>query len=427
MSAACMLANIPTSKETLINFVSNSPTIEYMQYIYELSLKNSAIKKLLIDNLREIIGIIIMKNNDNNIHLSGIFKASLVYLTNNEGGFHYLKDVLDFLSNESTETINANFAQLHINNVEKGYNASGNFEYYPCEKASERFSPVEIRNYYMCRIYYKYNHKDSLQIAGLLNDEQFIIFSIIKGTIKRYNLDNVAPDYIIFASFHLNREKVDQMFMIMRRFNFTLNEASVFLANTDYNEQKINIMKKLLDHDIDPYYAMEGAINFDTDEQIRQMIEVKLKGVDDSDAFVTTLWENERRYVFIRLLDHMDPLNAFDIARDYKLIEEIDLYIRLINNNVSPDFIKDLVQDIPERENRENKNRVNIELYMEQLHKMVYLAEQGVDADIICNVYYTFFDPIDNSDKKPKEILYTMIDESENIAETLKQYFQSNE
>lgn len=414
MATAYMLNNIPTSKETLITFVSDSPTIEYLQYIYELSLKNSAIKKLLIDNLREIINILIIKNKDNKIYISGILKASLVYLTNNDGGFYYLKDVLEFLSNESAETINADFSQLHINNVQKHYDAGGNFQYYPCEKASERFSPVEIRNYYMCRIYYKYNHKDSLQIAGLLTNDQFIIFSIIKGTIKRYNMANVSSDDIIFASFHLNREKVDQMFMMMRRFNFTMTEASVFLANTDYNEQKIKVMKKLLAHGIDANYAMKAAIEFDTDEQINKMIESKLKDVDDSDAFHTTRWANDRRDVFIRLLDHMDPLDAFDIARDYKLIEEIDLYIRLINNNISSDFIKELVQD-----------NENIDEYMEELHKMVYLAEKGVDEDMIIKVSFTFF--CLHEDKKPKEELYKMIDESENIAETLKQYFQSNE
>jgi hypothetical protein len=416
MSAACMLANIPTSKETLIMFVSNHPTIEYMQYIYELSLKNSNMKKLFIDNLREIIGIIIMKNKDNHIHISGIFNTSLVYLPNNEGGFRYLKDVLDFLSNESTETINADFAQLHINNVEKGYNTGGDMKYYPCEKASERFSQVEMRNYYMCRIYYKYNHKDSLQISGLLNDEQFIIFSIIKAIIKRDNLANVAPEHIIFASFHLNRAKVGQMFTMMRQFNFALEDAATFLANADYNEQKINVMKKLLDHGIDGNFAMEGALKFDTDEQINKMIESISKGVDDSDAFYTTLWANDRRDVFIRLLDHMDPLNAFDIARDYRLIEEIDLYITLINNGISSDYIQEMIQ-----------NSTPIDLYMEHLHKMVYLAEKGVDENMIINVAYTFFDPIDHDNKKPKEELYKMIDESENIVETLKQYFQSNE
>jgi hypothetical protein len=412
MTAACMFANIPYSNDTLIMFVSNSPTIEYMQYIYELSLNNYEIKKIFIENLREIISIIIMKNKDNNIHISRIFNASLVYLTNNDGGFQYLKDVLDFLSNESTENINADFRQLHINNIKKHYDACGDYEYYPCEKASERFSPVEIRNYYMCRIYYKYNHKDSLQTAGLLNDDQFIIFSIIKGTIKRNNMGNASPDEIIYASIFLNREKSQQMFMMMHQFNFTLNEASVFLANTDYNQQKINVMKKLLGYNIDVYYAIKAVINFNTVEQINKMIEVKLKGIDDYDAFSTTLWASERRDVFIRLLDHMDPLNAFDIARDYKLIEEIDLYIKLINNNISSDFIQELIQD--------NKH---IEVYMEELHKMVYLAEKGVDENMIHNVCFTFFCLHDH--KKPKEELYKMIDESENIVETLKQYFQS--
>ena len=186
-------------------------------------------------------------------------------------------------------------------------------------------------------------------------------------------------------------------------------------------------MKKLLEHDIDAYYAVQGAINFDTDEQINNMIEVKLKGIDDSDAFSTTLWPSARRDVFIHLLDHMDPLNAFDIARDYKLIEEIDLYIKLINNNISPGFIQELVQDIPERKNLINKNRIPIDEYMEQLHKMVYLAEKGVDEDMIYKVFFTFFGTNNHNSKKPKEVLYTMIDESENIAETLKQYFQSNE
>jgi hypothetical protein len=112
----------------------------------------------------------------------------------------------------------------------------------------------------------------------------------------------------------------------------------------------------------------------------------------------------------------MDPLNAFDIARYYRLIEEIDLYITLINNGISPHYIEGMIQ-----------NSTPIDLYMEHLHKMVYLAGKGVDADIICKVDYTFFDPMRHSNKKPKEELYKMIDESENIVETLKQYFQSNE
>jgi hypothetical protein len=416
MSASCMPANNPYSKETLIMRVSNSPTIEYMQDMYKFSLENPAIKKLLIENLREIIYILITKNKDNNIHISGILNTSLGYLTNNEFGFRYLKDVLDFLSTESAETINADFAQLHINNVEKGYNADGNMQYYPCEKASERFSQVEMRNYYMCRIYYKHNHKDSLQIAGLLNTDQFIMFSIITETLKRDRLANVCPDDIIFASFYLNRQKAEQMFIIMSQFNFTLANASVFLVNSDYNEQKINVMKKLLDRGIYSAYAMRAAVEFDTDEQLNKMIESISKGVDDSDAFYTTLWANDRRDAFIHLLDHMDPLNAFDIARDYRLIEEIDLYITLINKGISPDYIQEMIQ-----------NSTPIEMYMEQLHKLVYLAEQGVDADMICNVDYTFFDSIDHADKKPKEELYKMIEESDNIVETLKQYFQSNE
>jgi hypothetical protein len=110
----------------------------------------------------------------------------------------------------------------------------------------------------------------------------------------------------------------------------------------------------------------------------------------------------------------MDPLNAFDIARDYRLIEEIDLYITLINNGISSDYIQEMIQ-----------NSTPIDLYMEHLHKMVYLAEKGVDENMIINVAYTFFDPIDHDNKKPKEELYKMIDESENIVETLKQYFQS--
>lgn len=419
MKDSCILANIPNSKETLIMFVSNSPTIEYIQYIYEFSLNNYEIKKLFIENLREIISIIIMKNKNNNIHISRIFISSIVYLTNNDSGFQYLKDVLDFLSNESTENINADLQQLHINNVDKHYDVGDSDEYYPFEKTSERFSPVEIRNYYMCRIYYKYNHKDSLQIAGLLNNDQFIIFSIIKGTIKINNMANASPNQIIYASIFLNRENMEQMFIMMHRFNFTLNDASVFLANTDYNQQKINVMKKLLGYNIDAYYAIKAVINFDTVEQINKMIEVKLKGVNDCDSFSTTLWTNERRDVFIRLLDHMDPLNAFDIARDYKLIEEIDLYIKLINNNISSDFIQELIQDIAE-----HNSHISIDEYMDNLHKMVYLAEKGVDENMIHKVCFTFFCIHDH--KKPKEELYKMIDESENIVETLKQYFQSN-
>ena len=413
MKASCMLDNIPNSKETLIMFVSNSPTIEYIKYIYELSLNNYEIKKLFIENLREIISIIIIKNKDNNIHISRIFYASLVYRTNNDGGFQYWKEVLDFLSNESIETINADFQQLHINNVKNKFYAGDEYKYYLFEKESKRFSPVEIRNYYMCRIYYKYNHKDSLQTAGLLNNDQFIIFSIIKGTIKRNNIADAPPDEIIYASIFLNREKMEQMFTIMHRFNFTLNEASRFLTYTDYNQQKINVMKKLLGYNIDAYFAAKAAIKFNTVEQINKMIEVKLKGVNDRDSFSITFWAIERQDVFIRLLDYIEPLNAFDIARDYTLIEEIDLYIKLINNNISSDFIQELVQVN------------NIEMYMEHLHKMVYLTEKGVDEKMINEVCGVFFDPCNNYKNTPKEELYKMIDESENIVETLKQYFQS--
>jgi hypothetical protein len=413
MKDSCMIANIPNSKETLIMFMSNNPTIEYIQYIYEFSLNNYEIKKLFIENLREIIAIIIFKNKDYNIHISRIFNASLIYLTNNDGGFQYLKDVIDFLSNESIETINAELQQLHINNVKKLFNAGDEDKYYPFDKASVLFSPVEIRNYYMCRIYYKYNHKDALQTAGLLDNDQFIIFSIIKGTIKRNNMGNVSPDEIIYASIFLNKEKSLQMFMMMHRFNLTLNEASVFLTYTDYNEKKINVMKKLLGYNIDTYFAAQAAIKFNTVEQINKMIEVKLKGVNDRDSFSFSFWEIKHQDVFIRLLDYMEPLNAFDIARDYKLIEEIDLYIKLINNNISSDFIQEIVQIN------------NIEMYMEHLHKIVYLAEKGVDEKMMNEVCGVFFDPRNNYKNTPKEELYKMIDESKNVAETLKQHFQS--
>jgi hypothetical protein len=422
MATACKLFNIPTSKETLINFVSNSPNIEYIQYVYELSLKNPAIKNILIDNLQEIIYILINKNKDDNKHISCIFYCSINYLTNNEAGFNYLKNFIEFFSNETIDTIKENFQQLNIKNVYTNYIACGSDKSYPFQKDNRPFSPLEIRNYYICRIHYKYNHINALQFSGLLNDYQFNVFCIINETIKNFNLPDVPLTQLLYVSFFLSKDKIHQMFTMINQFHLTLNQAALFLINIDYNEEKINVMKNLLSYNIKIDYIIEALIEFNEDEQFNKIIETKIKGANDEDAFYTTFWPNERRDVFINLLNYMDSLNAFDIARDYKLIEEIDLYIKLINNNISPGFIQELVQDISYPYDDKDPS---IDMYMEHLYKIVYLAEQGVDEDIISKVYTIFFDTINHDGKKSKKELYKMIDDNNNITETLTQYFKS--